>query len=260
MNGERTTPAQAAATAVAGWAVFVGGSLLYGAVIGGTSTLAPVLWLLLSPPVLIWLVLVLASGLLLRRASGVAFAVMAIALAPVSTLLGALLPFGQGVTATGALWVALVWQAAGLVGAAAVGALVGFAFRRRRTAKASTLGAAAIILLALGGTLAFTLPMLWFSTYFSIWEPPPEASAEAIGRYQFAAATALIMLSSALVVALVARRRGLAWLVGVALVLALLAAFVFQIPQGRFWPSEPDVPEPRNTHVCFGTTGDCPGG
>ena len=258
-NGERTTPAQATATAVAGWVAFVGGSLLYSAVSGRTPTLVAALWLLASPPVLIWVVLALVLGLLLRRGSGVVFAVVAIALAPVATVIAALLPFGQGMTATGAVWVALVWQAAGLVGAAVVGALAGFAFRRR-TDGHPALVTAAIVLLAVGGTFAFTLPMLWFSTYFSIWEPAPAPSAEAIGRYQFAAASALFLLALSLVFALVARRRGLAWLVGGALVLTLLAAFVFQIPQGRFWPSEPDVPEPRNTHVCFGTTGDCPGG
>ncbi|WP_147303303.1 hypothetical protein [Microbacterium bovistercoris] len=100
--------------------------------------------------------------------------------------------------------------------------------------------------------------MIWFQTYFSIWEPAPLPASEQIGRYEFAATGALLVVAASLAVALVARRRGLAWLTGIALLFALAAAFVFQIPAGRFVP-ERVAPTPYNTTGCFGTSGDCPG-
>lgn len=247
-------------TAAVGAATFILGSVLYAAVNGAAASLIDIGLAVIGPPLLSWVALVLALGLLWRRATPASFAAAAVALALLATILGAAMTSGLG-GLLGFPWFFL-WQAAGLAGAALIGALAGYGVRTRgQNSRVTVLGVIALVLLACGAVCAFALPWQWVDVYFRIDGQAVEVSPADADRYLWTAGSALVLLTASFVVALIRWRPGLAWLTGIALVLALLAAFVLQVPQGRFAPGQ-DTPEPYNTDYrpCYGTSGYCPGG
>ncbi|GAA3910718.1 hypothetical protein [Microbacterium invictum] len=220
----------------------------------------------------------------------VRLAVVAVALAP---LFAAVAAFVQlGVQGGGALFVVAGWQALTLTCAALLGAMAGVIDARRAAggapgaedgqethddspatddAPASDAGAArrrrdgalsvaVLISLAVGGSLMLALPVEWFDVHFSIWTAADPPTADEIARYEWTAALALVAAASAVVLAVVRRRRGLIVASAITVVLGLGAAFVFQVPSGRFIPEPEPVVLEVDYPVCYGTTGDCPGG
>ncbi|GAA1995659.1 hypothetical protein [Microbacterium ulmi] len=126
--------------------------------------------------------------------------------------------------------------------------------------RATILSGVCIALLVIGGALAFVLPTQWLGVYFRIWGEAAVATPAQGTRYLWTAGLSLAVLLAALVVAIVRRGRGLIVLTSLALGCALIGAFVFEVPQGRFWPDPDPVTYDDDFPVCYGTTGDCPGG
>jgi hypothetical protein len=253
-----TARTQVVVTLGVGLATFVAGSMLHAFIATGEVIgVATIAGYLLSPAILAWLVALLVLATLVRRMAATAIAWFAIGAAALIGLVGGALVTG-GAFALGPVPILPIWYASGLTGAAIVGALAGIAYRRRDPRRRTGWFAAALVCLAAGATLALALPMLSFSVYFSL-DGPQMPTVDEIHRYEFAALGSLVLLAVAAVLALIGRRRGMATLAGAALVLALGAALAFQVPQGRFTPHE-QAPALENTHVCFGTSGDCPGG
>ena len=110
-----------------------------------------------------------------------------------------------------------------------------------------------------GSAVALALPVQWLDVYWYIWVPPSPPSAGDGVRYLWTAGLAIALLLTAVVLAWLRGGGGLIALTSIALVCGLLGAFVFQVPKDRF-SSGPPEPDDRDTHVCYGTTGDCPGG
>lgn len=261
---------QAVLTAAVGATAFLAGSLLYVALLvgPGTVSLEGITALILSPQLLIWTLAVVTVGLVGRHLTPRAVAVWALALAPASTFAGVLIAYPSTLSQPQTLLspiflIPFVWRAAGLVGAAAVGVLAGLALRLRpadRLSARAVASGAAVVLLVVGGVAVLALPAHWASVYFRIWSDPVVATPEQGDRYVAIAATAVASLLVALVAALCARRRAVAWLAAIAFAIALLAALVLQVPEGRFAPQPAPVDDGTPRPVCFGTSGDCPGG
>lgn len=273
---------QAVTTAGSGAVAFLGGSLIASASSGALNT-PGVLHLLASAQLGLWLLLVSLLAAACVRAPAAVLAILVVVLAPVTTLVemaavgdGGLLaasPFGL---------VAFAWRAVGIAAAALVGAVVGVIARRyvegraRRDAPASTaspttsgsaldrrrmlLAGASAALLTAGGALILALPTQWLSIFFTIGGPAPAATEADGERYLRTAGFGVTALVLAVVAAVLRRGAGMIVLTALALACALIGAFVFQVPPGRFWPSD-DVPAYNDDFpVCYGTTGNCPGG
>lgn len=266
----RGAPTQAVFTVAVGASAFVAGSLLYFALLAGPSAVSPegIATLIASPQLLVWALAVVTVGLVGRHLTARAVAVWALALAPASTFAGILIAYPRTLDQPQALasplfLIPFLWQASGLFGAAAVGVLAGLALRRRSADRFSSraIGSGtAVVLLVVGGVAALALPAHWASVYFRIWSDPVVATPEQGDRYLAIAATSVGCLLIAVVAAILARRRALVWLTAIAFALALLAALVFQVPQGRFVPQPAPADDGGPHPVCFGTSGDCPGG
>lgn len=128
--------------------------------------------------------------------------------------------------------------------------------RRRREQRVAP---AILFCLVVGVALFFALPVGWFGVYFSIWDVAEPPTTEEVARYEWTAGLAIAALALAMALAIVRRRRGLIITSAVVLVCTFIAAFVFQVPQGRFIPDPAPVVH-DDLPVCYGTTGDCPGG
>lgn len=277
---------QGIVTAAVGLLASVLGLMIIGVALGTTTWSSPAM-ALLPWDALVWAAVVV---FVLPLAGGdVRLAVAAVALAPLLATVWTILQAG----AHGGVAVVAVagWKAAALGCAAAAGAIAGVLDRRRRhpagaapaelhpddedagagashqpaatpeTASALTKALPVALLLALisGGALSLALPLGWFGVYFSIWDAAEPPTRSEITRYEWTALSSLTLLAVAVVLAFIRRRRGLAVTAAVAFGLAVLIAFVFQVPAGRFMPSPaPNIVDDRP--VCFGTTGDCPGG
>ncbi len=294
------TRSQALATAISGASAFILGSLTAATAVGGlVGPWLSLVSVITSPQLLLWLGGIAVLAVLWRRGPAVPFATVAVVLAPIATV-GEVLLRGQGaqLIAYPYLIVVTAWQSLGLIGAASVGAIAGVLYRRDREAKAArgfsavdgptahladeevetpdapeeeaenpaspdrggVLAGVSITLLVIGSALAFVLPLQWFGVYFRLWGETAVATPAHGARYLWTAGLALAFLVAALIVAIVRRRAGLVVLTMLAVACALVGAFVFQVPQGRFRP-EPAAPAyDVDFPVCYGTTGDCPGG
>lgn len=118
---------------------------------------------------------------------------------------------------------------------------------------------ASALALAAGVVLTICLPLEGFLVSFSLWTPADPPSTAEITRYKWTAAGALLLLAAAIVLSAVRRRGGLVVLSAVALLFAVAVAYVFAVPRERFAP-EPAPGVVYDGPVCFGTSGDCPGG
>ena len=107
-------------------------------------------------------------------------------------------------------------------------------------------------LLTVGGALGLLLFVQWFDVYFTIWETPVVSEADGT-RYLWTAGVALVLLAAAIAIAAIRRQRRLGILGGVLLVVTVLFAILFQVPEDR-WLPEPANPVPDNTEYlpCFG--------
>lgn len=121
------------------------------------------------------------------------------------------------------------------------------------------------LLIALGGAGIVGLFLQWFGLYFRLWSTETyvyeDFGPEGI-RYLVTAGSAVAVLIVAIVLAALRRARGLAALASVLLALCLMAAFVFQVPTGRFIPKPVTYELPDDYTPCYGGEGDpgCEGG
>lgn len=264
-------------------ALIVASASAFGAVSGSSLAAAVLQW-----DVVAWAAIV-AVGLAYVGGGEVRRAVAAIAVAPVVAIVSAMLPFGAA--SSGALLIVAGWKAVTLTSAGAVGAIAGVLDVRRRTAatvppadpevsapsagsstevadarsgalrrRGQILAAAVLVALIAGGALLFALPMGWFAVTFAIWEPADPPTSDEIARYERTALLALFAFVLAVALAAVRRGKGLVIASVVALLIGLGGAFVFQVPPGRFLPPPAPHVVDDDHPVCFGTTGDCPGG
>lgn len=119
---------------------------------------------------------------------------------------------------------------------------------------------AVVLCLVVGAALSVALVWCWFGVYFAIWTPAEPPTTDEIARYEWTAALTLAAFASAILLSVIRRRWSLIVLSAGGLLLALAVAFVFQVPSGRFVPAPAPHVQDRDHPVCFGTTGDCPGG
>lgn len=119
---------------------------------------------------------------------------------------------------------------------------------------------AGIVALALAWIAVLMLGQQWFAVTFRLFGGELMVSGEQATRYAITAVTAITGAVAAIVVSRMRSVRATAGVV--ALVVAVCAAFVFQVPPGRFWPQPAPAPAPYNDHPpCMGE-GDpnCVGG
>lgn len=254
------------------------GTLIVSSMFGGLS------WLSLQALVpqldtLVWAVVV-ALGLPYLGARDVRFAITAVALALALAAASAIVQFGG---AGDVLFVVAAWKMLTLGCAALLGSIAGVLDVRRHErgalapesmhaepgarfevttapeGKDRRLSIAIMVTLVAGSALMFALPLGLFQAYFSIWDAPDPPTLEEVSRYEWTAGLTIAAFALAVVLAIVRRRKGLIIASAVGLVLGLAAAFVFQIPTGRFMPAPAPVIH-QDYPVCYGTTGDCPGG
>jgi hypothetical protein len=131
----------------------------------------------------------------------------------------------------------------------------------RRVPRWETASAVVAGILCGGGALLIGLLFFqFFDVYFTIWTPAVVENAD-IRRYNVTAAFCVSGLGASLVVALIARRFRLAWVAGILLVIAIAAALLFSVPQGR-WTSVENTPEPlpSNYEPCYSGSNECGGG
>lgn len=258
----RASGVQAAVTAGAGAVTFVGGSLIAAVATHGAIGFSSLLGYLFSPALLAWLVAVGVLALALPRAREIPFAALTVAAAALAAAIANLPVLAAGAWAV----LVLAWQALGLIGAALIGAIAGVLVRRSRTApgererRGTVLGGLSLGFLVVGGALAFALPTQWLDVYFALFSAPPPPLPADGARYLWTAGLALVFLVGALVSAAIRRGRGLIILTAIALACAIVGALLFQVPAGRFAPQPAPVEDGRDHPVCYGTTGDCPGG
>lgn len=232
---------QALATALGGYLAFIGGTLLYAALLSGFAgdrmggafvQLGGALGhLAVSPALLAWTSAVILTGLIARAGRSATIVRWALVLAVPATLVGIAVAWpgtfsDPGTLVSPAFWLLFLWQAAGLVGAAAIGCLIGIAVRRRTLPRAAT---AAGILLFVGAVAAFALPAQWMDVYFTLTGTRPVPTDAETTRYLVTALIAGVGLAGSLVFAIVSRRRSLIVLTAVALVFAALGMLVFRV-------------------------------
>ena len=119
---------------------------------------------------------------------------------------------------------------------------------------------AGIVALAVAWVAMLLLGQQWFSGTFRLFGSEVIITEEQGVRYVVTATVAVAAAVATMVIARARRARATAGIV--ALVVALLVAFVFQVPPGRFWPEPAPAQTPYNDHPpCMGE-GDpnCVGG
>jgi len=218
-------------------------------------------------------------------------AVVSVALAPLVGVVAALVPYGlQG---GGVFFLVAGWQALTLTCVATLGSIAGVIDSRRAATEAApldprhempvgdsvitggiltsgahaarsrwdtVLSVAVLMSLIVCVALVLALPVQWFEVNFSIGQAPDPPTADEVVRYEWTAGLALAAAGLAVALAVVRRRAGLIIASAAALALGLGAAFLFQLPTGRFIPKPAPVVIDEDYPVCYGTTGDCPGG
>lgn len=115
------------------------------------------------------------------------------------------------------------------------------------------------VLLLVGGLLIGVIFLQWLSTYFVIWGSPVVTDS-GIQNYEVTASACLLILVSACILAIVGGNRPLAWATGIFLVVGVVAALIFAIPQGRWEPHSEPKPLPTDYQPCYSGSNDCPGG
>jgi uncharacterized membrane protein len=99
----------------------------------------------------------------------------------------------------------------------------------------------------------------WLRVYFVI-EGAPTILRSEVKSYDVVAAVAIALPVAGIVIAAITRSRGFV-ITQVAILLVMLgAAFVFQVPAGRWLPQPATHHLPANYVPCYSGSGDCPGG
>lgn len=234
---QRSGMLQSALTVGVGVVAFVAGTFLYALFVEGPGALWPdqigagILSLLLSPAVLTWALATLAVGVIARRAKPRVITTWALALTPVATIVGILFRWpgtfsDPGTVLAPMFWVMLLWQTAGLLGAALIGCLVGEATRRGKLSPASTVAGG---LLLVGAVAAFALPTQWLRVNFTLGGQSPDPTPAEVTLFLVTAIVAAAFLVAALVVALLARVRTLITMSAVMLGLTVIGFLLFRL-------------------------------
>ncbi|MET1051420.1 MAG: DUF6234 family protein [Mycetocola sp.] len=115
------------------------------------------------------------------------------------------------------------------------------------------------ILCGVGGLLIGVLFFQFVEVYFTIGGPATVNDGD-VGRYEVTALICVTALAAAASAALVSKRWALAWISGVLLVIGLVVALVFSVPQNRWLLVDEPAPLPSDYTPCFSGSGPCPGG
>jgi len=132
--------------------------------------------------------------------------------------------------------------------------------QRRAESRERMIRIAGIVLLAVAWIAILALGRQWFTVYFRLFGSPATVSDDQSRAYLVTAAIAITAAVATIVFAV--RRRASLPAAVATLVVAVLVAFVLQVPAGRFWPKPAPPPLPYNNHApCMGE-GDpnCRGG
>lgn len=114
--------------------------------------------------------------------------------------------------------------------------------------------------LVIGLVLTFLLVWQFTDVYFVLdgqSDTPTDAQAR---RYVWTAALGLVSMASALLLATCASARGAIVASSIGLVLALIVAAVFAVPQDRWKPQPPVNELPDDYQPCYSGSNDCVGG
>lgn len=115
--------------------------------------------------------------------------------------------------------------------------------------------------LGLGVVLVGALFLQYLYVYLTFFGEVPEPTAADGVRYLVTAGTCLALVLAGLVAAAVAHHRGVLNLAIVALVVAVVAAAVFAVPEGRWTDPGPPAERPRPAfEPCYSGSGECEGG
>ena len=112
-----------------------------------------------------------------------------------------------------------------------------------------------------GGTILIGVLFFQFvDVYFTIWTPAVVDGGD-VHRYELTAAICVIALGASVLSAVISRRWELAWVAGILVVIGLVAALLFAVPQGR-WMRADEAPEPLPTNYqpCYSGSNNCVGG
>lgn len=227
----RAGRSQSFATAATGAVAFILGSLLYVALVATEGVFGDP-WLVfravvLSPQLIAWVVIVVLVGLIRPRAASATVVLCALVAAPLAAVIDALVRVGG----SGFFVISVAWSAAGMLGAAIVGAVFGSLHRRGALSSRRRIALlVSLALLIIGGCAAFALPAQYLEVYFTIGVERPVATAAEAARYLLTATIAVAALVLSLITAIVARSRVLIVLTVVALLLAVAAALVLRVP------------------------------
>ncbi len=218
--------------------------------------------------VLVWVVLVVATTAWRAADPPRTRARLYVAAAGIGALVGLLILAAPSIAAMGigALVFSLpqlTIREGTLLVAGAIGALAGAAIvSSRAPLSRRVVTGAGVAALVIGGTLIVALFWQYIDIYFALFGTEVTVTDADGTRYLVTAALAITLLIVAAIIGGIRRVRSLlGW--GIALaILALLAAFVLQVPAGRFWVDPGGGPPIDDDYVpCFGE-GDpnCVGG
>jgi hypothetical protein len=110
-----------------------------------------------------------------------------------------------------------------------------------------------------GILLAGVIFFQYLDVYFTLGAPAVIDDGDS-PRYEATASACVAALGASLLLALFARRWELAWVAGVVLVVGLIVAFLFAVPQERWAPADESHPLPTNYEPCYSGSRTCAGG
>jgi hypothetical protein len=99
----------------------------------------------------------------------------------------------------------------------------------------------------------------WLRVYFVI-EGAPTLLPSEVKSYDVVATVAIALPVAGIIAAAITRSRGFVIAQAAILLVMLAAAFVFQVPEGRWLPQPVTHHLPSNYVPCYSGSGDCPGG
>ena len=114
--------------------------------------------------------------------------------------------------------------------------------------------------LAVGITLTVALVYQQLDVYFTFGGETVVPTDAQETRYVWTAGAGIVAMAASLVLALIIPSRPLGWCAFAGVVVALIVAGVFPVPQDRWRPDPPTYEMPDNYTPCYSGSGDCGAG
>ena len=125
--------------------------------------------------------------------------------------------------------------------------------------RVQVLRAVAGVLLIVGCLLIVLLVLQFIDVFFTLGNPAVVDDGD-VRRFEATASACVAVLGASLLLAVLSRRRTLAWAAGAVLLLGMLVVVLFAVPQTRWAPVEESHPLPTNYEPCYSGSTDCGGG